>query len=260
MWLMPAHCAVLVLCARSGARVIDIDVETASTAELTAALANIDVVLSTVGVNLLKDGQLKLVAASKAAGVRRFLPSEFGFDMAAVGRGGPVAPWDYKLDVQEAVKQAGLEYTFVEAGIFGEYLLPFAGIDVASRTLTVPGSLDTRVSISPLADVGKQVADLIVSGRGRNSTVFLSTADYSWAELHAALEKATGAPWTKKIKSAAQYDADAAANEQDWVARVSLIMLRGKGASFPLKDSYAHQHGIALGDFDDFLRNALAAK
>jgi uncharacterized protein YbjT (DUF2867 family) len=243
-----------------GAKVIDIDVESATVDKLATALANTDVVLSVVGINLLKDGQLKLVEAAKKAGVKRIIPSEFGLDMGKLGRGGPVPPWDFKLDVQDAVKKSGLEYTLVESGLFGDYLSPFAGIDTATKTLTAPGSFETRLTISPLADVGKQVADLIVSGRGRNETVYLGTVNYSWNDLHAALERATGAKWTKAVKSKADYEAEAAADENDWVSRVSIAYLTGKGTHFPHHETYAHKHKIALGSFDDFLRTALAPK
>ena len=39
---------------------------------------------------------------------------------------------------------------------------------------------------------------------------------------------------------------------------VSFIMLAGKGAIFPLQTTYAAKHGLKLGDFDSFLRNAIA--
>jgi len=246
--------------AKKGAKVVDIDVASASVAELAAALSGAHVLLSVVGAELLLDGQLKLVQAAKQAGVRRILPSEFGFNMAEVGRGSTVPVWDYKIDVQEAVKAAGLEYTFVETGLFGEYLLPFAGIDTAARVITAPGGFDTRITLSPLADVAAQLADLIVSGRGRNETVYFGTVNYSWADLHAALERVSGQPWGKAVRSAADFEADAAAGKGGWVPNVSLIIIRGKGTNYPPQDTYAAKHGVKLANFDDFLRNLLAAK
>ncbi|KAJ3004448.1 hypothetical protein HKX48_001225 [Thoreauomyces humboldtii] len=241
-----------------GARAIDIDVQSASIEELATALRDTDVVLSTVGIELLKEGQLKLVEAAKIAGVKRFIPSEFGIDMDKVGRGGPVSVWDFKLDVQDAIKKAGLDYTFIEVGIFAEYIAPFAGVDPATKTLTAPGSFDARISLSPLGDVGRQTADLVVSGRGRNETVFFGTVNYSWSEFHAALERSTGEKWTKAVKDKAEFETAAKADENDWVARVGLIYLAGKGTHFPHHDTYAHKHKIALGDFEEVLRTVLA--
>ena len=101
--------------------------------------------------------QLTLIEAAKAAGVKRFLPSEWGFQLSKLGwdshgsllgssaeydghgcltcgscrrlnvnahvrarRRGYMPLTDAKFDVREALETSGLEWTLVESGMFTE--------------------------------------------------------------------------------------------------------------------------------------------
>ncbi|XP_038887686.1 phenylcoumaran benzylic ether reductase Pyrc5-like [Benincasa hispida] len=92
---------------------------------LVKAIKEVDVVISTVGLNQLSD-QDKLISAIKEAGnVKRFFSSEFGFDVENVHGIGPVKSiFEAKVKIRRAVEAEGIPYTYVLSYYFNGFCLP----------------------------------------------------------------------------------------------------------------------------------------
>ncbi|MFS7973235.1 putative NmrA-like domain, NAD(P)-binding domain superfamily [Helianthus anomalus] len=95
---------------------------------LVKAIKQVDVVISTIGGELVAD-QVKLIAAIKEAGnVKRFLPSEFGTDVDHVNAVEPAkSTFAGKASIRRAVEAAGIPHTFVSCNGFAGYFLPTVG-------------------------------------------------------------------------------------------------------------------------------------
>ncbi|KAF2949319.1 isoflavone reductase homolog IRL [Oryza sativa Japonica Group] len=106
---------------------------------LVAAIRQADVVISAVGhrgtVEL--DGQLKVVEAIKEAGnVKRFVPSEYGCDVEQAEEGTLEPARSIiaaKVRVREAVRAAGIPYTFVCSYWAHGFMLPRLGDPLVDR-------------------------------------------------------------------------------------------------------------------------------
>ena len=90
--------------------------DTSSVESVTAAFQGQDAVISAVGNEGLQ-GQHVLIDAAVAAGVKRFLPSEFGSDIANP-KVAALPVFGYKVATQKYLKEAiaakpGMTYTFV---------------------------------------------------------------------------------------------------------------------------------------------------
>ncbi len=146
-------------------------------------------------------------------------------------------------------------------GVFGEFIMsPFSGVDVSTHTITFPGSADARCTATTLPDIGVLTADAIVSGRGRNATLFFGGATFSYSELAELLERESGASWQRVTRSAAECEAAIAANKDDLVSRCQLIMAQSRSTHWPLADTYNVQHGLAVQSLEDIVRAALEKK
>ena len=242
-----------------GAEVVHGDLSTSTDAELVQLFSGQDVIVSAVGSEQLS-AQARYITAAKLAGVQWFVPSEFGGDSQAVGRGSLVSLYDTKIDVQAAVKASGLDYTFVYTGGFSEYLLsPFLGLDLANNTLTAQGASEVSFNTTPLTEVGRQVADAIVSGRGRSSIIY--TGDrITFQQLGDIVEKATGKKLTRKVRTQAQAEAAVAANPGDYPARFGAIFAASRGTGWPANQTYAAQNGLKVQTFEEFAQKALAGE
>lgn len=93
-------------------------------------ITGVTIVISALGGAVVGEPQLALVKAAKEAGVTRFIPSEYGVDPSKNTPFGFYAP---KLKVQQAIKDAGLEYILYGNGLFTDAdLIPEFGFDFAN--------------------------------------------------------------------------------------------------------------------------------
>ena len=241
-----------------GARIVHGDLSTATDAELVQLFTGQDVLVSAVGSEQLS-AQARYIAAAKSAGVRWFVPSEFGGDSKLVGRGSLVPLYDTKLDVQAALQASGLDYTIVYTGGFSEYMLsPLLGVDIEDSTLTAQGGPQASFSTTPMTEIGRQTADAIASGRGRNVTIY--TGDrITFQQLGDIVEKTIGRTFTRKVRTLAEAEAAVAANPGDFSARFGSIFAAGRGIGWPANQTYAAQNGLEVQTFEEFAQKMLAS-
>ena len=234
---------------------LDSDLQT-----LTAVLRGYDTLISAVGgAQLLR--QTHLLDAAVIAGVKRFFPSEYGFDVEQVGRGSPVSVLDDKLTVKDAVVKSGIDYTLVASGSFGEFLVsPFFGVNVGAGTVVAPGSVDNRISYTSLADLGIIVAAAVLSAEASKKTIHISSGTVTYREIAAELEKVTGKPVKLSAQPAAELEAEVKANPSNIVARFALLLTQQKGAAWDHKTSWnaTHLPQYKTADISQIIRNALA--
>lgn len=143
----------------SAAKVIKVDYT--SLESLTSAFQGQDAIVSTLGALALSD-QTRLIDAAIAAGVQRFLPSEFGSDLAnPKARALPV--YAAKVEVEEYLEDKAkstpkFSYTIVRNGFFLDWGLQ-VGFIVNGKDFkpTIYGSGDQEFSATSLAAVGQAV-------------------------------------------------------------------------------------------------------
>jgi uncharacterized protein YbjT (DUF2867 family) len=140
-------------------------VDYTSPTSLQSAFTGIDAVVSTIAAPAL-DTQLLLIDAAIAAGVTRFLPSEFGSDLGnPKGHVLPVFAGKVKTEEYLKTKAAanpGFSYTLVRNGAFLDWGLQVGFIfDLASATPKIWNGGDKLFSTTSLATVGRAVAAVL---------------------------------------------------------------------------------------------------
>ncbi|KAM0261425.1 hypothetical protein ACHAQJ_002278 [Trichoderma viride] len=182
-----------------GVKVVDVDFESADS--LTAALAGQDAVVSAVAGSAPVSEQKLLVDAAIAAGVRRFLPSEFGCDLDnELARKLPV--FSLKIELQnylkEKAKTTPLTYTLAYSGPFLDWGLEhqFLLKTVDSKPKLYDGG-NTVFSTSTLATVAQAVVAILSKPEEtKNKEVRFQSAAISQNELLAlAKEVAPQRDW-----------------------------------------------------------------
>ncbi|KAI9163523.1 Isoflavone reductase-like protein [Paramyrothecium foliicola] len=165
----------------------------ASKEEMTRVLAGFDVVVSAISaVNMAQ--QFALIDAVKAAGVKRFVPSNFGIVQ------GPLTGFelaDTKQQVLDYVQAAHIPYTVIEVGYW--YQLGFPHLASGRTKYIAPVAFDritgdgnTPSAYSDLKDVGKWVARIIADPRTLNKKVVAYSTVATTNQLYDAMEKASG--------------------------------------------------------------------
>jgi len=168
--------------------------DTTSVKSVTAAFQGQDAVVSAVGKDGL-EGQHVLIDAAVAAGVKRFLPSDFGSDLANP-KAAAFPVFGYKTATHKHLKEAvaanpGLTYTLVCNGPFLDW-----GINIGFLLDTKEGKPKIYddgknvFSATTLASVGQAVAGIISHyEETKNRFVYTRDIDISQKRLFEIAQK-----------------------------------------------------------------------
>ncbi|KAJ4358957.1 hypothetical protein N0V95_002573 [Ascochyta clinopodiicola] len=184
----------------SGVKVIRANYD--SVDSLTQALKGQDAVISLVGGGAIGD-QNKLIDASVAAGVQRFIPSEFGIDTTNPKAQAIVPIFKGKVSTVDYLKskEDKLSWTAIATGPFFDWGLKvgFLGFHVSSKTATIIDSGNAIFSATNLHTIGSAVVKTLENAEAtKNKRVYVSEVQTSQNEILAVAEKITGEKWTVK--------------------------------------------------------------
>ncbi|KAI0060609.1 NAD-P-binding protein [Artomyces pyxidatus] len=231
--------------AAAGAVIVPVDYADAHAVK--KALAGVDVVLSTLPIPAL-DVELAVAKASRAAGVKLFVPSEYGL-LAITERVTPE-----KVVNQEKMKAMGLPYTTFFCGPWADTMFsPYLNLDVASGKVLVGGDGNRPISSTGRRDVARFVVYAL-------TTLPVETLEYQALNLegdHKSLNEVVNAYEAKTRKkvevsyrSIEDLKAAVAANPHDFGAQMHLVFALGEGAvGTPDNDLYPDWHPAPIIDF-----------
>lgn len=184
----------------SGVQVIHADYD--SQDSLKKAFEGQDVVVSLVASAVLKD-QSKLIDAAIAAGVQRFIPSEFGSDTVDPRNRALVSISNVKYDITKYLKsnESKISWTSIITGPFFDWCLRvgFHGFDLKNKTATLYDNGTTRFSTTNLHTVALAVVKSLEKPElTKNQYVYVAGFQTSQKEILAIAEKVTDTKWTVK--------------------------------------------------------------
>ncbi|KZL79483.1 oxidoreductase - protein [Colletotrichum incanum] len=170
-------------------------------ASLKSALAGIDAVVSTLGAPAVGDAQRNLVDASVEAGVRRFIPSNFGCDQQnSLARQLPVFAEKVKTEdyLAEKAKTSPLSYTFIYNNLFLDWGITNGSlVNLKEKNVTQYNGGKLPVSVTRLETVGKAVAGVLHNPEATaNRSVRIEDGKVSYAQLAQWAQEAVPGSWT----------------------------------------------------------------
>lgn len=220
----------------------DINDDAADMTRLLRAAA-IQTIVSAVG-NGQHMSQIPLIEAARAAGVKHFVPSEFGFELTKVPPASSLAVvFDAKLAVQKALFDSGLDWTVVLVGAFAEFILttPVYSLDLEAFTFSAAGSYSSLMSVTSLVDLSYLIANAVVDPQARNRVVYAGE-QLSFDDIASTVEKVYGRPLRRSVVTAAEADARIRADPGDIPARFTSYVASQQGTSWPVEQTYAPQY------------------
>lgn len=184
--------------AAAGVELVAFDAATASDAERAAALAGASAVVSTLqgGPDVIIDAQLALLRAAKAAGARRFIPSDYSYDIFGLPEGINVnSDWRRAL-ARLAAAEVGpsFEVVHVMQGIFADRgVLGFLGAFDAERgVVRYWGDGTTPIDWTTWADTARFTAAAALSKEPLPARLYVAGDRKSMLEFAAIWTRETG--------------------------------------------------------------------
>ena len=178
------------------------EVDYDSLESLTSAFQGQDAVVSTIASASI-GVQLRLIEAATKAGVKRFVPSEFGSNTLNV-KTGSLPVYKDKITVQDALAKASassnLSYTLIINGPFLDWGIMVGFImNVRDRNITLFDGGDRLFSTTSLPTIGKAVVGVLKHPEDtKNRAVYVQDTALNLKKLLDMGRKATRGEWTEK--------------------------------------------------------------
>ncbi|KAL8644369.1 MAG: hypothetical protein Q9226_007798 [Calogaya cf. arnoldii] len=148
--------------------------------------------------------------AAAEAGVKRYIPSEFGSDTTSAKIIELVPMFGNKTAITDYLKtkeSSGLSWTAVVNGAFFDWGLHtgFLGFDLKTHTATIFDDGEAILNGTNLSDVGQSVVAILSKPEETaNKFVFIQNVKATQNQILGALEKSTDKKWTVNKRSATE--------------------------------------------------------
>ncbi|KAB8416412.1 hypothetical protein FH972_024931 [Carpinus fangiana] len=182
-----------------GARIIKV-ADSHPLDELVAAFTGQDAVVSTLGV-LATDVQKRIIDAAAQAGIKRFIPSEFGLNLRnarTLARIPAMASKGEIIDHLKAQETKGLSWTGIATGAFFDWGLEngWLRVDLKNRSVQILNDGTAKFSTSILPRVGESVVQVLKhEAETRNRYIYTQSFNVSQQDIVKSLEAVSGQKW-----------------------------------------------------------------
>jgi hypothetical protein len=249
---------------RLGMDILHADVINDSVEELSEHFAQFDTVISCVGFTAGAGIQLKLTLAVLEAGVKRYVPWQFGVDYDVIGKGSPQELFDEQLDVRELLRaQEKTEWIIISTGMFTSFLFEpaFGVVDLEKNIIHALGSWDNEVTVTTPEDIGLLTAEVIFAEpRVADQVVFVAGDTLSYAQLADAVEATLKRTVIRDEWTVGKLKEDLAAAPDDPMKKYRAVFAEGKGVAWPKRHTFNDEHGFTLTTTADWVEQNLGSR
>ncbi|KAJ0968014.1 hypothetical protein J5N97_024931 [Dioscorea zingiberensis] len=148
---------------------------------LVKAIKQVDVVFSLMGHHSAKqlEDQINIVSAIKAAGnIKRFFPSEFGFDVDRLKIMEPAkSALAIKARIRKEIRNAGIPFTFISCNFFATYFLSrlcqVEATGIPEQELFILGDGNTQVIFNSEKDIAMYAIRAVDDPRTLNKILYV---------------------------------------------------------------------------------------
>ncbi|KAH9980930.1 NAD-P-binding protein, partial [Lactifluus volemus] len=202
------------------AKVIPVDYSNKQSVK--GALAGVDVVICTIASAAL-GAQAGIAQAAKEAGVKLFVPSEFG----GITAGATDGVFGQKASVHDQLKALSLPYALFYTGIYSDFIwIPLLNLDIASGKVSVGGDGNTPIPFTSRTDIARYVCYVLThlpADQLENRAFKLFGDIKSFNEVFKAYEAKSGKKVEVTYIPISELDARIAANPEDLVSYLHKI-------------------------------------
>ena len=241
-----------------GVGLLPFDLAARDSADLVALLRRFDTVIGCTGFVAGPGTQLRLTRAVLDAGVRRYIPWQFGVDYDIVGKGSGQPVFDEQFEVRGLLRaQRATDWLIVSTGMFTSFLFEpaFGLVDLDAGIVRGLGSWDTRVTVTTPDDIGRSLAAILFEQPPIvNRVVYLASDTVSYGQLADIVEAVTGRGVRRELLTDARLAFDLAANPADGMAAYRIAFARGDGMWWDKEQTYNVARGIPTVDVAAWLR------
>ncbi|MFG1229822.1 aromatic alcohol reductase [Xanthobacter wiegelii] len=230
--------------------IVRIDIATASQDELAHVFSRFSTVICCTGFVGGSGTQLKITSAVLQAGVKLYVPWQFGVDYDVVGRGSGQDVWDEQLDVRDMLRaQSRTHWIIISTGMFISFLFEpsFGLVDLDRNRVHALGNWDYRLTVTTPHDIGRLVAAILTAVPSPiDQVVYVGGDTISYRELADTVDRVLSRSVERVLWTVSDLRADLKAHPDDPIRKYRLAFARSDGVAWPLEQTFNALHDIPV--------------
>lgn len=247
-------------------------VKTDSTPELlSATFKGQDAIVSFVGFHGSALEKM-LIDAAVSAGVKRYIPSQFGIDPTQEALSQVMPPFFQEkvgiVDYLISKESSGLTWTSINTALFTDWALKngFLGVDIANKKVTLMDGGEVLFSGASLSTIANGVAAVLGAEsyeKTKNQTINIFSYTVSQKDVLASIERVGGEKWETSRSSSEVVKQEGEKlwekGQMEGAYAVSTVIFFGKaiGLGKLTKRSWNDDLGLAKETLDDTVKSVL---
>jgi len=230
------------------------DIATDSIDTLAAIFKPFTTVVGCSGMTGSSGTQTKIATAVLTAGVKRYIPWQFGVDYDVIGYAGGDGIFSEQLDIRALLRgQKGTEWKIVSTGMFMSFVFEAAfGVVVRDAEtggwiVNALGSWSNRVTLTDVDDIGRCTAEVVSHWANvSDEIVYLAGDTVTYGQLADVVEEVGGSKVERVEWTVDHLKAELAKDPQNPMTRYRLVFAEGRGLAWNKVDSFNQKAGIAM--------------
>jgi hypothetical protein len=237
------------------------DLAILSAAQLSGQFCNFGTIIGCTGFVGGAGTQIKLARAVVEAGVKRYVPWQFGVDYDVIGRHSPQELFDEQLDVRDLLRsQKHTKWVIISTGMFTSFLFDpqFGVVDLAQNTVHALGSWTTAVTVTAAEDIGSLTAELVLTEPEIvNRVVYTAGDTVTYGRLADIVDASLKRKLNRVAWPVSLLRRELSKDPNDMVKKYRAVFAAGRGVAWDKATTYNEQRGIHVEDIESWVRRNL---
>lgn len=225
---------------------------------LTAVFKKYDTVICCSGFSAGHGMQVKITRAVLEAGVRRYIPWQFGVDYDKIGRGSAQPSFDEQLDVRDLLRtQNSTHWIIVSTGLITSFLFreDFGVISLTDKKVTALGSWQGFLTLTSCEDIGHLTVEILFhQPEILDQVVFVAGDTLTFEEISNKLEGIFNVEFDRKLLDIPQLEKEVKDDPENVFNRYRLVFTH-PGVTWPMSQTFNDQNNIPTADLEQWIKS-----
>lgn len=239
-----------------GVALLQGDIVSASEDSLAALFEPYGTIIGCSGMTHPAGTQAKIARAVLAAGTRRYIPWQFGFDYDLIGHGSSQDLFSEQLRVRDLLRQqSSTNWVVVSTGVFMSFLaqVSFGVVDVEQHLIRALGSWENKITATSVEDIGKVVAEIIYSAPEVQGVVHIAGDTLTYADLARIMDSISDQVVARELWSIDKLKLDLIQDPNNGTKKYRVVVAEGKGVAWDSAQTFNVEKGLILQNFETWM-------
>lgn len=234
-----------------------LDLVNESIQHLVTVFKKYDTVICCSGFSTGNGMQVKITKAVLDAGVRRYIPWQFGVDYDKIGRGSAQPTFDEQLDVRDLLRaQNSTHWIIVSAGMITSFLFreDFGVISLSNKTVSALGDWQHALTLTTCEDISNLTIEILFhQPEILDQVVFIAGDTLTFEEISNKLEGLFNTRFERKLWDIPALEKEAEGNPDNVLNRYRLVFTH-PGVTWPMSETFNYQNNIPTAGIERWVK------